>query len=59
MECIELSLLKVDGDRLVRDFAYIVELIILSWSKYQKNKIQRLEWKKEGLPSFFDLVEIY
>jgi len=34
MECIELSLLKVDGDRLVRDFAYIVELIILSWSKY-------------------------
>jgi len=38
-EYIKLGLPKVDGDRLVRDFTYIVELIILSWSKYWKNKI--------------------
>jgi len=30
MECKELGLLKVDGDCLVRDFIYIIELIILS-----------------------------
>jgi len=34
MECIELGLPKVDGDCLVKDFTYIVELIILSWSEY-------------------------
>jgi len=39
MECIELGLPKVDGDYLVRDFVYAVELIILSWFEYWKNKI--------------------
>jgi len=30
MECMELSLFKVDSDYLVKDFIYIIELIILS-----------------------------
>jgi len=30
MECIELGLPKVDGDYFIRDFVYIIELIILS-----------------------------
>jgi len=38
MECIELSLLKVDSDYLVKDFTYTVKLIILSWLEYKKKK---------------------
>jgi len=30
MECKELGLLKVDSDYLIKDFVYIVKLIILS-----------------------------
>jgi len=49
----------VAGDRSVKDFAYAVESITPNWSEYWKNELQRLEWKKEKLPSFFELVEIY
>jgi len=34
IKCIELGLPKVDSNYLVKDFIYIVKLIILSWSKY-------------------------
>jgi len=34
MEYKELGLPKVDSDCLVKDFIYIIILIILSWSKY-------------------------
>jgi hypothetical protein len=33
-KCKELKLPKVDGIRLVIDFVFIVELIILSWLEY-------------------------
>jgi len=55
----ELGLPKINSNRLVRDFVYIVNLITLSWSKYWKNQLKRIEWKKEKLPGFFELVEIY
>jgi len=55
----ELDLPEVNNNRLVRDFVYIVDLITLSWSEYWKNQLKRIEWKKEKLPSFFKLVEIY
>jgi hypothetical protein len=55
----ELKLPDMDSDCLVRDFVYIVELIILSWLEYWKNEFKRLEWKNEKLLSFFELVKIY
>jgi len=33
-KCKELGLPKINSNYLVRDFVYIVNLIILSWSKY-------------------------
>jgi len=33
----ELGLPKINSNRLVRDFIYIVNIITLSWSKYWKN----------------------
>jgi len=58
-KCKELDLPEVNGDRLVRDFVYVVDSITPSWSEYWKNQLKRIEWKKEKLPSFFELVEIY
>ena len=58
-ECKELKLPEVDGDRSVKDFAYAVELITLSWSEYWKNEPDKREWEKKTLPTFFKLVEIY
>jgi len=58
-ECKELSLPEVDGDRSVEDFVYAVEPITPSWSEYWKNGFQRLKWKKERLPSLFELVEMH
>jgi len=58
-ECKELDLPEVNGDRLVKDFAYAVESITPSWLEYRKNQLERLEWKKKTLPTFFELVEIY
>ena len=58
-ECKELGLPETDGNRSVKDFAYAVESITSGWSEYWKNEFQRLEWKKEALPDFFELVEIY
>ena len=58
-KCKELDLPKVNSNYLVRDFVYAVDLITLSWSKYWKNQLKRMEWKKEKLPSFFELVKIY
>jgi hypothetical protein len=58
-KCKELDLPKVDSDRPVKDFAYAVESITLSWLEYWKNQFKRLKWKKKTLPTFFELVEIY
>jgi hypothetical protein len=58
-ECKELKLPNIDSDHLVRDFVYIVELIILSWSEYWKNEFKRLKWKNKKLLSFFKLIKIY
>jgi hypothetical protein len=58
-ECKELSLPEVDGDRSVEDFVYAIEPVTPGWSGYWKNELQRLEWEKKRLPSFFELVEIY
>ena len=58
-KCIELKLPKVDGNRLVTDFAFIVEFITLSWLEYWKNKLNSRKWEKKTLPTFFELVEIY
>jgi len=58
-KCKELGLPEINSNYLVRDFVYIVNLIILSWSKYWKNQLKRMEWKKEKLPGFFKLVKIY
>jgi hypothetical protein len=55
----EQALPKVDSSYLVTDFAYVVELIILSWLEYWKNELNRREWEKKILPTFFKLVEIY
>jgi len=38
---------------------YAVNLITPSWSKYWKNQLKRIEWKKKKLPSSFKLVKIY
>ncbi len=58
-ECVELSLPEVEGNRLVRDFAYAVKSISPSWLEYWKNEFQRLDWKKKTLLTFFELAEIY
>ena len=58
-ECVELKLPEIEGNRSVRDFVYAVESISSSWSEYWKNEFQRLDWKKEELPSFFELAELY
>ena len=58
-KCKELKLPKVDGNYLVKDFAYIVELITLSWLEYCKNELNKREWEKQTLSTFFKLVEIY
>ena len=58
-ECKELDLPEVNGDRSVKDFVYAVDSITPSWSEYWKNQLERLEWKKKTLPTFFELVEIY
>ena len=55
----ELKLLKIKGNQLVKDFMYAVESVLLSWSEYWKNEFQRLDWKKETLPSFFKLAKLY
>jgi hypothetical protein len=40
-ECKELNLPEINSSCLVTDFAYIVELIILSWLEYWKNKLDK------------------
>ena len=37
----ELKLPKVDGNRLVMDFVFIVKSITLSWLEYWKNELNR------------------
>jgi len=56
---VELKLPEIEGNWLVKDFAYAVESILLSWLEYWKNEFQRLNWKKEVFLSFFELVELY
>ena len=56
---VELKLPKIKDNWLMKDFAYAVKSILLSWLEYWKNKFQRLDWKKETLLSFFKLVELY
>ena len=56
---IKLKLLKIEGNWSVKDFAYAVKSISLSWLEYWKNKFQRLDWKKKTLLSFFKLVKLY
>ena len=58
-EYVEQKLPEIEGNWLVRDFAYAVKSVSLSWLEYWKNKFQRLDWKKEKLPSFFKMVELY
>ena len=58
-ECKELKLPEVDGSRSVTDFVYAVESITPSWSEYWKNELDKREWEKKTLPTFFELVEIY
>ena len=58
-ECVELKLPEIEGNWLVRDFTYAIESISPNWLEYWKNKFQRLNWKKEELPSFFELVKLY
>ncbi len=41
-KCIELGLLEVEGNRLVRDFIYAVKLTSLSWLEYWKNEVCKL-----------------
>jgi hypothetical protein len=55
----ELKLPKVDGNRLVTDFVFIVESITLSWLEYWTNELDKREWEKKTLLIFFELVEIY
>ena len=55
----ELKLPEVDGSHSVTDFAYAVELITPSWSEYWKNELDKREWEKKTLPTFFKLVKIY
>ena len=42
-KCKKLDLPKVNGDRLVRDFVYIVNSITPSWLEYWKNQLKRLK----------------
>ena len=58
-ECKELDLPERDGSQSVTDFAYAVESITPSWSEYWKNELDKREWEKKTLPTFFKLVEIY
>ena len=58
-KCKEQALPKVDGNHLVKDFIYIVESITPSWLEYWKNELNKREWEKKTLPTFFKLVEIY
>ena len=58
-KCKELKLPKVDGNCLVKDFVYIVELITPSWLEYWKNELNKREWEKKTLSTFFELVKIY
>ena len=55
----ELKLPEVDSSYLVTDFVYIVKLITLSWLEYWKNELNKREWEKKILPTFFKLVKIY
>ena len=59
MECVELKLLKIEGNWLVKDFVYAVESVLLSWLEYWKNKFQRLDWKKKMFLSFIKLTKLY
>ena len=58
-KCTELKLPEIDGDCLVKDFIYVVKSIILSWLEYWKNKLDKREWEKKMLFTFFELVKIY
>ena len=58
-ECKEQALPEVDSNRSVKDLAYAVELITPSWLEYWKNELNKREWEKKMLPTFFKLVEIY
>ena len=58
-ECKELDLPEIDNSQLVIDFVYIVELITLSWLEYWKNELDKREWEKKTLPTFFKPVKIY
>jgi hypothetical protein len=58
-KCKELKLPKVDGNRSVTDFVFIVKSIIPSRLEYWKNKLDSREWEKKTLPTFFELVKIY
>ena len=58
-KCKELDLPKIDSSQSVTDFIYAVELITPSWLEYWKNELNKREWKKKTLPTFFKLVEIY
>ena len=58
-KCKELKLPKVDSNRLVTDFAFTVKSITPSWLEYWTNKLNKREWEKRTLPTFFELVEIY
>ena len=58
-KCKEQALPKVDSNCLVKDFVYVVKSIILSWLEYWKNKLDKREWEKKMLFTFFELVKIY
>ena len=58
-ECKELKLPEVDSSRSVTDFAYAVKSITPSWSEYWKNELDKREWEKKTLPTFFELIKIY
>ena len=46
MEYVELKLLDVDGDWLIKDFIYTVKSVLLTQSKTQKVKFQKFKQKK-------------
>ena len=58
-KCKVLGLPEVDSDHSVKDFVFAMQLVTPNWSDYWKNEMQKIEWRKETLPTFFDLVEIY
>ena len=58
-DCRKVNLPEVDGYRLVKDFVYAVESVLSSWSEYWRNELQRLKWKKERLPTLYDIIEVY